>query len=187
MMFAAWFSQWGSTMKSPWVCTVINQCPFWYDLRCLQGHNTPTTNQPPASSWRPGELLLSISSLSKYSHCSAHVVSGSVQWVAATPQWVLWLAIGSLPTNRTALNNGTASPQVEDAPEALYVKMVRIGYSFPRTVTCIPIANMPFFFAGMSLSDLPQQCEPLGTYFDLFCCVLHQLLHIAQDRFVVPL
>ena len=36
---------WGSTIKSPQVCTVTNRCPSCYDLRCCQDVKTPT-NQP---------------------------------------------------------------------------------------------------------------------------------------------
>ena len=48
-------SQWGSTIKSPWVWTLTRQqYPYWYNLRCCQDINLQQpTNQIPTSTQAP--------------------------------------------------------------------------------------------------------------------------------------
>ena len=102
MVLVAWFPQWGSTIKSPLVCTVRNRYPSWYYRTCFQGVRLQQT---------------SICLFGFYILATFRVIWGRTPLWDSAPSWRLYSAawlddqVDSTKSQETILDVGMENPK----------------------------------------------------------------------------
>ena len=122
-------SQWGSTIKSPWVCSVTSRYPSWYYLRCCQDVKP---KQPCNHSGWEGSCNLPVRSTSRQAvslHCSV-LDPGSAFWQTRGPR----RSSGVYITRSTRIMTGP----LKNSPETSLVDKTRKDTPPENRGRCVP-------------------------------------------------